>query len=192
MHASDSQKSENRVQEVASITRDLKCMAKELDVPVLALSQLRRPDKGEKKSPQLYDLRESGAIEQDADLVMFIDRPDVGLSDERITISVKFPLPTFPKKIPRRPYYRKALHAQLESGAIEQDADLVMFIDRPDVGLSDEEIQQKQIVKGTAYLTIAKNRHGGLDKIPLRFKGGLTKFVNPEMNEEIEARAERK
>ncbi|MCD8293659.1 MAG: replicative DNA helicase [Clostridia bacterium] len=63
---------ENRVQEVASITRDLKIMAKELDVPVIALSQLRRMD----GKPSLIDLRESGAIEQDADIVMFIYNDD--------------------------------------------------------------------------------------------------------------------
>ncbi len=121
---------ENRTQVVASITRDLKIMAKELDVPVLALSQLRRIQTGE---PQLSDLRESGAI--------------------------------------------------------EQDADMVMFINRPDVGASEEDMAKKKIVKGMAYLNIAKNRHGGLERIPLRFKGELTKFVNPEFNEDMEARA---
>lgn len=122
---------ENRTQVVASITRDLKIMAKELDVPVLALSQLRRIQTGE---PQLSDLRESGAI--------------------------------------------------------EQDADMVMFINRPDVGATDEDMAKKKIIKGMAYLNIAKNRHGGLDRIPLRFKGELTKFVNPEFNEDMEARAD--
>ncbi len=106
-------------------------MAKELDVPVLALSQLRRIQTGE---PQLSDLRESGAI--------------------------------------------------------EQDADMVMFINRPDVGATDEDMAKKKIIKGMAYLNIAKNRHGGLDRIPLRFKGELTKFVNPEFNEDMEARAD--
>ncbi len=70
---------ENRVNEVAAITRELKIMAKELDVPVIALSQLRRIQSGE---PQLSDLRESGAIEQDADMVMFISRPDMTMSQE--------------------------------------------------------------------------------------------------------------
>ncbi len=121
---------ENRTQVVASITRDLKIMAKELDVPVLALSQLRRIQTGE---PQLSDLRESGAI--------------------------------------------------------EQDADMVMFINRPDVGATEEDMAKKKIIKGMAYLNIAKNRHGGLERIPLRFRGELTKFVNPEFNEDMEARA---
>ena len=121
---------ENRVQEVASITRDLKIMAKELDVPVIALSQLRRIQSGE---PQLTDLRESGAI--------------------------------------------------------EQDADMVMFISRPDVTASEEDVKSGKVQKGQAFLNIAKNRNGSLDRIPLRFKGELTKFVNPEMSESMEERA---
>ncbi len=122
---------ENRTQEVASITRDLKIMAKELDVPVVALSQLRRIQSAE---PQLSDLRESGAI--------------------------------------------------------EQDADIVMFINRPDVNATDEDIEKKHIVKGMAELIIAKHRNGGLGRIKLRFRGELTKFVNPELNEEMEERAQ--
>ena len=118
---------ENRTQEVAAITRELKIMAKELDVPVIALSQLRRIQAGE---PQLSDLRESGAI--------------------------------------------------------EQDADIVMFINRPDVNATDEDIAKKQRVKGMADVIVAKHRNGGLDRIKLRFKGELTKFVNPEPNDELQ------
>ena len=118
---------ENRTQEVAAITRDLKIMAKELDVPVIALSQLRRIQSGE---PQLSDLRESGAI--------------------------------------------------------EQDADIVMFINRPDVNATDEDMAKKHIVKGMADLIVAKHRNGGLDRIKLRFKGELTKFVNPEPDDEMQ------
>ena len=118
---------QNRTQEVATITRELKIMAKELDVPVIALSQLRRIQSGE---PQLSDLRESGAI--------------------------------------------------------EQDADIVMFINRPDVNATDEDMAKKHIVKGMADLIVAKHRNGGLDRINLRFKGELTKFVNPEPDEEMQ------
>ncbi len=112
---------ENRQQEISSITRDLKIMAKELNVPVIALSQLRRI---QTKEPSLSDLRESGAI--------------------------------------------------------EQDADIVMFISRPDVGASEEDIASGKVKKGDAELIIAKHRNGSCDRIKLRFKGELTKFVDVE------------
>ena len=110
---------ENRQQEIASITRDLKIMAKELNVPVIALSQLRRI---QTKEPQLSDLRESGAI--------------------------------------------------------EQDADIVMFINRPDVTATAEELAKKAVVKGAAELILAKHRNGALGRIQLRFLGECTKFVD--------------
>ena len=81
---SSNKRTENRVQELSEMTRSLKIMAKELDVPVLVLSQLSRlVEQRDNKRPMLSDLRESGSIEQDADIVMFVYREIYYLQNEQ-------------------------------------------------------------------------------------------------------------
>ena len=114
---------ENRVQEVADISRNLKIMAKELRVPVICCAQLSRgPESRTDKRPMLSDLRDSGAIEQDADVVMFIYRDE---------------------------YYK-----------------------------DDPEKQN------TAEIIIAKNRHGGTGRVDVGWFGKYTKFTTLENREE--------
>jgi replicative DNA helicase len=99
MSGSQSRREGNRVQEVTEITTGLKALAKELNVPILALSQLSRAvEQRADKRPQLSDLRESGSIEQDADVVMFVfreeyylerDRPPIGDTDAQAIWDVR-------------------------------------------------------------------------------------------------------
>ncbi len=123
---------DNRVQEISEISRGLKQLAKELSVPVIGLSQLSRAvEQREDKRPQLSDLRESGSIEQDADIVLFIYRED---------------------------YYLLA----------KQPAD-----DHPDFAAWQEEMARAY---GRAEVIVAKQRHGATGKVPLRFDSRITKF----------------
>ena len=114
--------SDSRQNEVTEISRNLKILAKELNVPVLALSQLSRAVESEKRRPQLSDLRESGAIEQDADIVMFSHRPD-----------------------------KYATEKDFEEGKVQ---------------------------KNVAEIIVAKHRNGRTDTVKLYFKGECTKFLN--------------
>ncbi|MBZ5587913.1 MAG: replicative DNA helicase [Acidobacteriia bacterium] len=120
-------KAENRTQEVSAISRGLKAVAKQLNVPLLVLSQLsRNPDRRGDQRPQLSDLRESGSIEQDADVVMFINRKNRGLQIA-------------------------------EGGGEEEDWRL-------------------------AEIIIAKQRNGPTDMFKLVFLDEFTRFENPEFS----------
>lgn len=131
---------ENRVQEISEISRGLKGIAKSLRVPVLALSQLSRSvEQREDKRPQLSDLRESGSIEQDADIVMFVYR-------EEYYHARKKPDETHPE------------FAEWQAKAIE--------------------------IEGRASVDIAKNRHGATGFAPLRFVAESTKFEDLPISED--------
>jgi len=133
---------ENRVQEISEITRGLKAVAKELNVPVVALSQLSRAvENREDKRPQLADLRESGTIEQDADVVMFIFREQ---------------------------YYLE--RAEPMQRADETTEKWQERHDRWKVRCDE--------VYNLAEVLIAKQRHGPVGKISLQFEGMTTKFSN--------------
>jgi replicative DNA helicase len=135
---------DNRVQEVSEITRGLKGLAKELEVPILALSQLSRAvESREDKRPQLSDLRESGSIEQDADVVMFVYREE---------------------------YY----HTRSEPSRRQDESD-------EKFNARHERWQQRgEEVRNIAEVLIAKQRHGPIGTVPLHFDGPYTRFSNLE------------
>jgi replicative DNA helicase len=135
---------QNRVQEITEITQGLKAIAKELNVPVLALSQLSRAvESREDKRPMLSDLRESGSIEQDADVVMFVYRDEYYLSRAE------------PKQRP------------------DQKADRYQ----------EEYLQWKaqlEAAHNRAEVIIAKQRNGPIGKVELQFDAAFGRFRNPE------------
>jgi replicative DNA helicase len=131
---------ENRVQEISEISRGLKQLAKELDLPVVGLSQLSRAvESREDKRPQLSDLRESGSIEQDADIVLFIYREDYYVASRE----------------PKRP-------AEGDDAKIHE--------------MHEEWARDMNRVYGLAELIVAKQRHGATGKVRLKFDSRITKF----------------
>lgn len=140
LRGTGSKQSENRVLEVSEITRGLKAIAKELAIPVIALSQLSRGvESREDKRPQLSDLRESGSIEQDADVVMFIYRQDYYTAKEE-------------------PVKR----------ADENDAKYAERYENWQSALSD--------CANIAEVIISKQRHGPTGTVKLFFDGQFTRF----------------
>lgn len=138
--SNQSRAQENRVQEISEITRGLKTLAKELNVPVLALSQLSRAvEQREDKRPLLSDLRESGSIEQDADVVMFIFREE---------------------------YYLSRL----------QPTKLGDETDEKYQGRIQKWQDNCEEVYGITEVIVAKQRHGPIGTIKLRFTAETTKF----------------
>jgi len=136
--------SDNRVQEVSEITRNLKALAKELNIPVIALSQLSRAvEMREDKRPQLADLRESGSIEQDADVVMFVYREE---------------------------YY----HARSEPSR-RQDEDDGKFNTR-----HQRWMERGEEIRNVGEVIIAKQRHGPIGTVELHFDGQFTRFSDLE------------
>ena len=131
---------DNRVQEISEISRGLKQLAKELDLPVMALSQLSRAvEQREDKKPMLSDLRESGSIEQDADIVMFVYREDYYVASRE----------------PKRP----------------MEGDDGKIFDAYEQWARDMER-----VHGMAELIVAKQRHGATGKVKMKFDARITKF----------------
>ncbi|MBM3507963.1 MAG: replicative DNA helicase [Alphaproteobacteria bacterium] len=127
---------DHRVQEISEITQSLKALAKELDLPVLALAQLSRaPEQREDKRPLLSDLRESGSIEQDADVVMFIYRDE---------------------------YYLQRQEPRL---------------DTPEHATWQEQMEK---VHNVAEIIVGKQRHGPTGKVELQWQPELTTFSNLE------------
>ncbi len=136
---------ESRVLEISQITQGLKAIAKELSVPVLALSQLSRAvESREDKRPLLSDLRESGSIEQDADVVMFVYRDE---------------------------YY------------LQQRAPKQIAFDNDDKFHNAVEKWQRDMesVHNRAELLIEKNRHGATGKLDLFFEGEFTRFADLDL-----------
>ena len=156
LHGSKKSSDMSRVNEISEISRGLKQIAKELNIPVIALSQLSREiEKREDKMPRLSDLRESGSIEQDADIVMFIHREE---------------------------YYLRRKEPKPTQDNDENEEESKYGISKQKVNFADRMEQwQKDMdeVLGKAEVIIAKHRNGPVGNVELRFDHNTTAFVDP-------------
>ena len=128
---------ENRVQEVTEITTGLKALGKELNVPIIALSQLsRQVESRDDKRPQLSDLRESGSIEQDADVVMFVFREEYYLKGKEPRPGTeehnKWQIEMEAAHGVAELIIGKQRHGPTGAVALQFDADVTRFSDRAD------------------------------------------------------------
>ena len=147
LSGSASKAAAGRVQEITEITTGLKALAKELEVPLIALSQLsRQVEQRDDKRPQLSDLRESGSIEQDADVVLFVFREE---------------------------YY----------------------VQRREPSANEVEQHQKwqtelEAVRGIGEVIIGKQRHGPTGTVRLQFTGEFTRFDNLDRDHPLAGKAD--
>ena len=149
IQASKASEYQGRVQEVSNITRGLKSLAKELNVPILALSQLSRAvEQREDKKPILADLRESGSIEQDADVVMFVYREEYYLDKNEPSQRDNENQESFNERFARWQDKRSA-------------------------------------AEGKAEIIVSKQRHGPTGVIQVQFEAKLTRFMDLAQNERL-------
>ena len=126
---STGRRSDNRVQEVSEITRSLKIMAKELNVPVITLSQLSRgPESRSDHRPMLSDLRESGSIEQDADIVLMLYREEYYKNEKDDPDGDDEPAPTAPVANEVEVIVAKNRHGPTKTVDFIWDADHTLFM----------------------------------------------------------------
>jgi replicative DNA helicase len=113
-----SSRQENRVQEISYISRTLKGLARELDVPIIALAQLSRAiENRHPRTPMLSDLRDSGSIEQDADVVMFLSREEMYITLEQwLQANPQMPAEAYPKGVAQ---VSVAKHRNGPTGSVE-------------------------------------------------------------------------